>query len=387
MTLASKDSDMQEFFDTRIVFLNSMVDRITSHREDDPLVPRAEPVPAKALVILDEQGDLPADFVQQTTADNSRLGLVIRSSKSQLAADIALKLRVANGTHTAAAHIMALCGMLQTNVLSEDGCIVLEYLDSLVETQITPAACVFVTEKAAVDAVWKDWRGRLTHPHFGLSTLFITQNGAAKGGIRLGPSVVDLISSKQSISVSMAFAFAALLRWLTPMSSKNGVYTGWFQASSRKAVAAATGKADGLIVEYADGLRYNLKQGWYEFRCACEVSVETSTLKKPVSDWLGYYDTAQQPSVYVPTIRAYLLTETGGNLASVSGTTSFEALAQGIGTLYARMVAGDDMLALLQEMKDRSGVYETGMETDCTRLVDGGELRHGRPLHYRSSPC
>lgn len=426
----SPDNDMLQFFETHVAFLNSMVDRITSHREGDPNVPRAEPVPAKALVILDEHGDLPLEFVAQSQNKNS--GLVIRRTRRELQADIALKLRVANATHTALAHLMALCRQTQTDALSLSlvpssasssendtlfaADIVLDYLDALFYGQILPGATVVVgtgtdanvmADPAAVEAVWHDWRGRLTHPHFGLSTFFITQNGAAKGGIRLGPTVVDLILASSSsspslgaaadddtgatttttrtpaVSVAMAFCFAVLLRWLTPLNevaTADGVYTGWLNGSSREqvALAAAAKKKDSSAtasVEYADGLRYDLDAGWYEFRCACDVVVAGSSAAaaaatvKSVSAWLGsYHQTPQQASAYVPAIRAYLTAPTGGDLGRVEGTRQFETFVQGVATLYARMIAGDDLLGLLKEMKD-GGLFTAGMNTDCALLV------------------
>lgn len=36
---------------------------------------------------------------------------------------------------------------------------------------------------------------RLVHAHFGLSAFFITQNGAAKGGIRIAPTIADLVNN------------------------------------------------------------------------------------------------------------------------------------------------------------------------------------------------
>jgi mannitol-1-phosphate/altronate dehydrogenase len=123
-TLAAESEFMQ-------VFLKERMDRITSQREgSNGMVPRAEPVPAKALVLLDEQNDLPEAF---TKCED--LGVVVRETASQLQADIALKLRVANGTHTAAAHVMALLKLTMTDALSADNDtakLLMLYLDTLV---------------------------------------------------------------------------------------------------------------------------------------------------------------------------------------------------------------------------------------------------------------
>jgi len=390
-TLAANDTVMTDFLSHKVAFLNSMVDRITSHREGDPMVPRAEPVPAKALVLLDEHGDLPLWFATQQKTPS--LGLVIRRTAKELQMDIALKLRVANGTHTAIAHAMALQGLTMTDQLNHHP-ILVEYLDALVRDQISVAACASHTaSQEAVDAVWADWRSRLTHLQFGLSTFFITQNGAAKGGIRLGPTVRDLWAASSTpqpqpiLTVTMVLAFATLLRWLTPAASAavdDGIYTGWLQGASRGDVGTSKEKSasSSETVHYADGLNHNLKEGWYEFRCACAVSVvdavgggegapasSSSSVVKSVSEWLGSFASAQQPAAYVPIIRAYLTAETGGNLGASGTSAQLDALAQAIATLYARMVAGDGILEMLQEMKEKSGSFTAGMNTDSMMLL------------------
>jgi mannitol-1-phosphate/altronate dehydrogenase len=128
-----------------------------------------------------------------------KYGVVVRTEKGKLDADIALKLRIANGTHTAVAHVMALKGLLLTDELSKDtenAQILMAYLDSFFQEQILKGVeCTssFTGDAKEAKLVWEDWRKRLIHPYFGLSTFFITQNGAAKGGIRIGPTIKDLL--------------------------------------------------------------------------------------------------------------------------------------------------------------------------------------------------
>lgn len=188
----------QQFLEQKVMFHNTMVDRITSQREgSNGMVPRAEPIPAKALVIEDIHGDLPLIFTSESIRKD--YGVVVRTKEGQLNGDIALKLRVANGTHTAAAHVMALSKLLLTDKLSnetDEAKRLMQYLDSFFEHQILPAAA----ESYGLDeakAVYEDWRGRLTHAHFGLSTFFITQNGAAKGGIRIAPTIRALFTQEK----------------------------------------------------------------------------------------------------------------------------------------------------------------------------------------------
>jgi len=332
---------------------------------------------------LDPNGDLPQAFCIL-----KEHGVVVRTTAEQLQADIALKLRIANGTHTAISHLMALLKLTMTDSLSasdDTAKLLMLSLDSLFEKQIWAAGTPggLPPQSPEAKAVYDDWRQRLTHPHFGLSTFFITQNGAAKGGIRLGPTVLDLVHLKQPISVAMAFAFAALLRWLTPKEAggaKDGKYKGWLQG-----MAGRKRKLSDSTAEYADGLSYNLEHGWYEFRCACQVSVGDNA-PKPLSEWLAEFGEPQQPSAYHDAIRAYLLASDGGNLGAIAQKPELETLVQAVTTLYARMVAGDDMLTLLKEMKDCKGPYKEGMAANCAVLIDSPSLEKGQPLHYRVSP-
>ena len=197
--MEEKNDELVQFLMKRVVFHNSMVDRITSERDDsNGNVPKCEPTPDKALVIEDITGALPRSF--QDNMLRSKYGVVVRSKIGQLSSDIALKLRVANGTHTAIAHVMALSSILKTDFLAKEksdeiGKLFMKYLDRFVDTQIEPAAKLSFGDDIDVASVYNDWRKRLCHAHFGLSTFFITQNGAAKGGIRIGPTIRDLLMS------------------------------------------------------------------------------------------------------------------------------------------------------------------------------------------------
>lgn len=344
------NAPMKLYLETRVVFCNTMVDRITSQREgSDGLIPRCEPLPNKALVILDINQRLP-----EAIGTLTHLGVVVRSTPEELDADIALKLRVANGTHTALAHCMALMRLLNTDILSRGG-LLMNYLDSLFQSQILPGSTFGTLE---TKLVYEDWRSRLSHPHFGLSTFFITQNGAAKGGIRFGPTVIDLLEQGKPITTCMVYAWASLLRWLTPttLSSQDGVFTGWLDGKGHN-------EMDGESVSYADGLQYNLESGWYEFKCACNVQ------DRPLSAWLGEIaSTVPQPSDYVSVVRAYLMAPDGGNLARVAQKSDFEVLVQAISTLLVRMVVGDGMEDLLDEMIHKNGIYEQGFATNARVL-------------------
>lgn len=396
IAMNQNDDEMKEFLATQVAFLNTMVDRITSQREgSNGLVPRCEPIPAKACVICDPHGDLPASF----DTLKEKYGVVIRKSSIEIEGDIALKLRVANATHTAIAHVMALIQWTNTDLLapkasdaaSEDAVltaqVLMNYLDQLVEHQIQPSGFPgFGRNCPEAQAAYEDWRPRLTHAHFGLSSFFITQNGAAKGGIRLGPTVVDLLqhNQHQPLTVTMAYAFAVLLRWLTPRDAsvvENGIYTGWLAGADRM-ITVDTSSASPETVSYADGLCHNLKEGWYQFKCACKIG------GRAFSELLADFETTPcQPSAYCDTIRSYLLSPDGGNLGAVAHKPALTTFVQAIAMLYARMIAGDSLVEMLEEMAEASGAYAPkGMATPCEALVDEIVQTDGRPLFYRPNP-
>lgn len=374
-----QSTSFEAFLSDGVVFHDTMVDRITSQRDgSNGMVPRCEPVPSKALVVQDLDDDLPALFSSPKLKSN--YGVVVRTKAGLLDGDIALKLRVANGTHTAAAHVMALSQLLMTDVLAqaqdktdEKAAILMQYLDYYFADQILLAA-QDEFGKEECEAVYKDWRRRLCHPKFGLSTFFITQNGAAKGGIRIGPTVRDLIGSGRAVTVTTSYAIAAILRFLTPAeptcNPANGIYRGWFDGFCRKSAARAGG-TDGETVTYADGLRYNRQEGWYEFRGSCPVSVVPSARPSPICEVLGAFGEAKQPISYLPAVMAYLGKDDGGNMAKVieNNATAARSFGMSVATLYARMVSGDGMLDMLEELNKKS----SGLKTDCTVIVDGGE--------------
>jgi hypothetical protein len=254
------------------------------------------------------------------------------------------------------AHVMALCGMARTDALLHN-VVLLSYLDAFVHQQVIAAIDDASTKKEAL-AVWEDWHARLTHQHFGLCSYFITQNGAAKGGIRFGPTVVDLIrNGRLPVTQSTVFAYAALLRWLT-CDGSIGKQSGNDGSTVYRGKLCRSDANHDDTVTYADGLRYNRAAGWYEFRCACLVD------GKSITEWLDDDSNGapQQPEAYKMTIRKYLLAPDGGNLGAVerSSAALLDQLVGAIAVVYARMVAGDDPLEILEELQT-TGALDKGI--------------------------
>jgi hypothetical protein len=80
----------------------------------------------------------------------------------------------------------------------------------------------------------------------------------------------------------------------------------------------------------------------------------------------------QQPAVFLDAIQAYLRAPSGGNQESIADTKAFAIFSQAVATLYARMVVGDSLLTMLQEMKEYKSPYTNGFASDCSVLVGVG---------------
>lgn len=309
-------------------FHNSMVDGITSQREGHPEVPRAEPLPEKALVIEDLAGVLPEEL-------GAVAGVQLRSKAGELALDIAMKLRIANGLHTAMVYVMALGGLFKT-----DACIgrpdVLPYLQELYERDVANMAPELGVNESKIRAVFEEWMLRLQHPHFGLECLFVCQNASQKLGIRLLPSVQAALAAGKEPSKFMALAIAAILRFLTPMGE---------QPRQAESPPVFVGRMDPMAIcelkswEYTPGLRVSPQAGTYEFR---DGDGTAPMLLLPLGQPNGCsLEAAQKASAAV--------------LSGLQGFDAFAVeahrrLSEEVARLLQRMLSGEQALALLASL-------------------------------------
>ena len=175
------------------------------------------------------------------------------------------------------------------------------------------------------------------------------------------------------------FALAAILRFLTPAEaeidpSESAVYRGWFDGRKRQIGSDANSSPSDSVL-YADGLSYNLIEGWYEFRCTCNVGVlqtadmggqgEMTPLPALLLTATCSNAPSRQPADYENIIHSYLVKSDGGNLSTIEtnpNKDAFIALIKAVSAVYARMVAGDGMMNILKEMD---------LEASCACLVDG----------------
>lgn len=314
-------------------FHNSMVDRITSFRPGDPDVPRAEPLPVKALVVEDITEALPHEL-------GSVPGFVLRTKSGQLETDTQLKLRIANGLHTAMVYAMALGRLYRT-----DACVghplVLPYLEQLFERDIVHSSLELGLSRSQLTAVFSEWMGRLQHKHFGLSCFFVCQNAIQKIGLRLMPSVNASLAAGEQPSDFMAFALAVILRFLTPVGEQTRlgehppVFAGRLDASE------AEDAADTASFEYTPGLCVHPQEGAYDFKDGDGV---VPMILRP----LGRRGAARNPTA-AASLAGEVLARVPG--FDARGRPEHAKLVAAVGRMLHQLLDGKAALQLLEELQ------------------------------------
>ncbi|KAI9918274.1 hypothetical protein PsorP6_011931 [Peronosclerospora sorghi] len=247
-------------------FHNTMVDRLTSHRPGDALVPLTEPWPSKALVIED------LDSVLDATRWSTLPGVHIRTQAGQLERDHAMKLGIANAVHTAMVYLLALLRVKTTcDVLKYPD--IRRYLDLLFVHDLAPALEARGVPQEEAQETYDEWMRRVEHPHFGLDPFWVAQNAMLKFSVRLFQAVATNVATSETYrpSVFMTFATAALLRFLTPTQADAKrehdtsavVFVGSMDPIQDPTPTYASRVEKTWI--YANGLRANVSTGTYEF--------------------------------------------------------------------------------------------------------------------------
>ena len=181
-------------------------------------------------------------------------------------------------------YAMALSRQMKTDACAHAASPVLPYLAQLYEHDITHSAAELGCAHAVLQPVYAEWITRLRSLHFGLSTFFVTQNASQKLSIRLLPSIRAAIRAGKVPSEHMAFALAAVLRFLTPVGEQprmaekpRPVFHGKLEPPSEaapdspsgvtaaEAAAVATEAEAARQEEYAPGLSVDLHAGTYAF--------------------------------------------------------------------------------------------------------------------------
>ncbi|KAJ0399518.1 hypothetical protein P43SY_002183 [Pythium insidiosum] len=338
----------RSFLDTNVVFHNTMVDRITSHRSGDALVPSSEPSPAKALVVEDLQGVLPGSWKSQP-------GVVVRSSPGQLEQDLLLKLRIANAVHTALVYVMSLSRLKSTVAISQHPELN-TYVDTLFAKDILPSLEASGVSPEAAQATFNEWKARLAHPHFGVDTFWVAQNAMFKLSVRLLPRLAVRASRP---SACLAFATAAVLRYLTPTQddarredgATRRVFVG--QMDALQAPEPLYAHADDATWSYATGLSANISTGKYEFvdgeqgrvaemlrRVAVQVMASNKSSSNTAVRPADASSSSELAATVGVTVATALSTMDGFDLTN----STHAAFAADVAALYQRLLEGKSTL-------------------------------------------
>ncbi|KAL1507052.1 hypothetical protein AB1Y20_007914 [Prymnesium parvum] len=331
-----------KWLESHVVFHNTMVDRITSHRDGSTEVPRSEPLPHKAFVIEDLRAVLPAQL-------RSVPGVLVRTQANTLSHDIQLKLRIANGLHTAMVYVMALSQQLTTDQCTLPGSPILPYLEHLFECDIVHLTTELGLPRPAVTPTFSEWMARLQHPHFGLDCFFVSQNATTKLGIRLIPSVGATLKAGETPSVFMAFSIAAALRFLTPrgeqhrLAEQPPVFSGRLDPKEEgQAEACLLSSVDRW--EYVPGLSVNLTEQTYDFK-------DGDGLVPFLLRSLGEHPSAAA----VSSITTEVLSRVSG--FDPRSDAAHARLAAQVAQLLHRMLTTDTCLAVLRSLRPCQPLY------------------------------
>ncbi|ETK72056.1 hypothetical protein L915_20782, partial [Phytophthora nicotianae] len=252
------------YVESNVHLHNTMVDRLTSHRAGDSLVPLTEPWPTKTLVIEDLNGVLDAKKL------SSLPGVHIRTTAGQLEQDHLLKLSIANAVHTAMVYLLALTRVKTTcDVLKYPE--IRQYLDLLYAKDIAPSLELRGISKQEAQHTYDEWMARVEHKHFGLDNFWVGQNAMLKYGVRLFSNVEANVTKDKNYrpSVFMAFATALILRYLTPTQADSRkedgsgeIFVGAMDSIQDRTPIYSTTEKTWV---YANGLSANISTGKYEF--------------------------------------------------------------------------------------------------------------------------
>ena len=366
-----------KYLQTKVVFHSTMVDRITSQRIGDGDVPRAEPLPKKALVIEDLTGVLPSSLEQAP-------GVVVRRVAGEIEVDHQLKLRIANAIHTAMVYCMALGRMPDTSACVCHS-LILPYIHALYQEDILPMSCISGVPQEEVQAVYNDWVRRLQHPQFGLSCLFVCQNASQKLGIRLMPTIAASIKAKGLPGPAFAFAVAAMLRFLTPLGAQPRfaqnifrgrmddlpVYQGVSHQEEEGGESSGSSSSKRIKISseneitYAADMKVNFVAGKYDFKDGDGTVPRLLYAGKVAADAAGLVDVGSGGGAAGRVAVLYQAVEKVLGLQAGLGDENVKAspFVSLVATLYVKMVEGTPCMDVLRPL----------VESSSSSITEGGE--------------
>lgn len=258
-------TSFRKYIDSMVVFHNTIVDRLTTHRAGNVLVPLSEPLPRKALVIEDLKGVMRSDVWGCHVA-----GLHLRPNAGELALDQAFKLNIANATHTAMVYLMALSRLSNTRDAVHLP-LLQQHIDQLFHLDILPALDTQGISSDEAMQTYEEWMMRVRHEHFGLDSFWIGQNALLKFNARLFCIVKKHLEAVPSYkpSLSLAFVAASILRFLTPITDTFAeqpiVFKGQMDPLVNRNDSSGFVPRVSKSWYYSSGLKADLSSGEYDF--------------------------------------------------------------------------------------------------------------------------
>ena len=260
-------------------------------------------------------------------------------------------------------YAMALHADATTDACAAPASPVLPYLEQLFERDIVHMTADLSCARSVVTPVYTEWLARLQHRHFGLSTFFIAQNATQKLGIRIVPSIHAALAAGEAPSTFVAFAIAAMLRFLTPIGEQpridepRPVFVGRRSTAGRAAAAQ----------QYAPGLTVDLAAGSYEF---ADANGLVPLLLRPLGR------PAASSAVAVASITKQVLTAIDGLFARTDAP--IVALVGRVADLLRRMLGGEGACDVLHSLDPSQPLLippaklrdAVGQEVDAAEAID-----------------
>jgi len=194
-----------------VTFHDTMVDRIVDSPKSPLVPPYTEPAPKIRMAIEDINGTLPVPLWEIP-------GVVIRKEKGQIDMDHAWKLRVLNALHTSMVYVSALSGLKFVRD-SANNPEIAEYLETLAFEDIAPIINRKLPLKGRdANQFARESILRFKNPNISHDVRWIGQDAIFKAGVRLAPTIK---AADGNVTPEMAFAFASILRYVSPVSGGN----------------------------------------------------------------------------------------------------------------------------------------------------------------------
>ena len=348
LELAAGNDAFIEWLPAHVSFHDTMVDRITDYRRaraktgyaSDPTVIETEALPPLALVVYDPDH-------RMSGAWNRVPGVVVTDNKELAELYDAMKLQTANATHTALVYAAAMAGKksvieaiqvpefsrLLENLFEKDIRILRHQYKRVFDAMGKPVT--IGQAETAVRDYFLQWRARLDNPYINHNTFWIAQGATGKIKIRFLPTMAAKIENGESISEEMAFAIAAVLRFITPYGPEQAVTRAGRTFEGRVDTNIDNGPKDFYVPGlYSEG---NL----FIYRDPSENIVDALAQMRGVLEAGAGLSLGGKMALIRPRFTAEVLAKVGDSSNNLA-QPRYAATAESILRLYVRMVGGGE---------------------------------------------